>query len=200
LGNAVSQSVARDFTRPIRILAIAVGADPVEVANVETALTQELGATEYTVDRDPPVLGNPGLRSRLLGRDVLLINDQNGRSADLHDLGVKWAGALRDFVNNGGVVIVLDGLVMGTTAPSNTCELLSAGELLECGTPIDGTGSLVTDPGSGSPIATGVGDYTGPVNTVQFAQDPKANEIFVVSSSGTYHPVVMDKTFPLRDH
>ncbi len=92
-------------------------------------------------------------------------------------------------------MILLDGLATGSTAPSDTCELLSGAGLLECGTPLSHAGALVSINESSDPIAGGVGNYVAPPNTVRFVGDPRANEVFSAGPPGSGSPVVMHRVF-----
>ncbi len=194
LQNAVLLAPAHAFGRPIKIATFTGGATANEIANVRAAIE---GQAVAPVSFGPAFSDgtSEGLRTALRGYDVLLIYDQNDSGSDLTAVGESWFSGLREYLDYGGVVIVLDGAAPGSTTPSNTCELLEGAQLLACGPPTNDTGSSVVDNLSGNPIAAGVGDYVGPVNTVSFASDPRASEVFSTGTSGTYRPVVLDRIF-----
>jgi hypothetical protein len=234
VGNGVLLSGSQPFLRNLRVLGLdlgnvdAEGIVKIPMLDAIAARFDSIGETVFDYAEWPgdAAQADEGLRARLLGRDVLLIYDQND-PARAAQIGTKapWLDVLRTFVERGGIVVVLDGLV--GDEPSGTVRILGNAETWNQPGPPAGADPLdedvnVLDSGallpkfeigamvelvcrSDSPIAVDVGyvgaepqTYEVPGGTVLLLQDPVANEIFVAPQSGTYHPVVMDKKFPVR--
>ncbi len=233
LGNGgMLLTAARFFERQVRLLGLDLGAADLEgaaKANVLAALANrflELGESgfDYAEWSGDPGAPDLGVAMRLLGRDVLLIYDQNDATLSAAiGANLSWLFALRTFVERGGVVIVLDGLV--ADEPSGTVRIVGNAEPWNQPSPPPGADPRdedvnLLDSGaveavalpakaelvcrSEHPLGADVGDpgveprwYEAASSSVLLLQDAVAHEIFVALQNGVYQPVVMDKRFPL---
>ena len=158
LGKAVFLSPAQRFERATRVVLFSgPGTTPEESANARVAIGTSLSVRaepdpEFTVVSDPVELPEA-----LLGRDVLVILDQNDPvRSSLLAASASWNDTLRTFGERGGVVVALDGLTPAGL-PSETWRAVSGGAQ-----PLfDVTGSLA---------------YDGLVSRVCHTQDPLAEE------------------------
>ncbi|MCK4483561.1 MAG: hypothetical protein KAU89_01965, partial [Candidatus Thorarchaeota archaeon] len=74
------------------------------------------------------------LTALLPGHDILLIPEQElAHSDNMTEVGIAWASTLIDFVNDGGIVILMDcyGLTYGIPAP--TIRIYNASGLVQVG-------------------------------------------------------------------
>jgi hypothetical protein len=119
------------FNRPVRIVGYRGGMESAtEVANAKTAIAGLYDTGFYHEFSDPNTLA-----TNLVGADVLLIYDQqdppSSREAcdGILTVGELWVDQLSTYLNEGGVVIVLDGLTsyLLEGPPSQTQMVLNAG-------------------------------------------------------------------------
>jgi hypothetical protein len=127
--NTVPWKRSGAFDRPLRVLAYPGGAPSFgELVNVRGALDGLIDPDRAELLSDP----SPAALARALpGMDVLLVLDLNdGRSAK--EIGAAWGEdpTLREFLDAGGVVVVLDGLsgfAAGLPIASDTWQVLAGG-------------------------------------------------------------------------
>jgi hypothetical protein len=189
--------------------------DGTEAANVQAVLAVPKATSGALVDVDYTDWSQSSpsaadLSAHLRGQDVLLIYDQQVGAGGLTSLGTAWYTTLQSFLNAGGVVIVLDGLVGAPgSALSDTASLLRApgpsGEpaFLVYATPVrassKASASENTDFKSPEILNQHLGTtyYTVPDGSVAFdftTPDPyQAIPVFTGSSSLVY---VVDASFP----
>ncbi len=226
LGNAVALAPAMGFERPIRVLTLDLGLVDSEqgpdgppsdvVTSILDARLDEIGGCGWSCYEPHLFIGDAlapdeGLAARLLGRDVLLIYDQNNPEA-VAQVGGKpaWQAALREFLDRGGIVIVLDGVVdraapeavLSQTVtilggPEQPTLLATAGYQLVAGTVRGecGDSPLMNDVGDGAPLYDTAG-------AVGLWPDPAAGEVFsariLAPGAPRYTPLVLDRKFPTR--
>ena len=162
--------------------------------------TGELPNTDAAIDSTATALGrtwtkdtlddSTQLDAALPGHDVLLVYEQAGASQpELAAIGTAWAATLQSFVDNGGIVLVLDyngGL-------GGTYEILnSSGLLTVTGVTAITAGQDLTVVAPGDSLAAGVGSpYSASNGTVSF-QGIIDGTVVVESAAGD--PVVIHKT------
>lgn len=183
LANAVLLSGAS----PVRVIAWQADSTAAAIAGTNGGIDDGRGARTYTLTvattpEEVPVL--------LDTADSFLVYAQQGATdAELDALGVMWSVALGQFLDRGGVVVLLDapsGTNQGTYQILDAAGLFSATATSELVTP-----RLDTVPGrAGDPVLVGVPlSYRGEQHTVFYSTlDPDA---IVRSTSG---PVVFDRT------
>ncbi|MFW9913243.1 MAG: hypothetical protein ACFFEU_12270, partial [Candidatus Thorarchaeota archaeon] len=103
-----------------------------ELENTMTAIDNTYG-TNYVYSN---LINYTLLDSELLGNDVLLIPEQeNADIAEMKTVGQAWATTLTDFVNNGGVVVLLD--FGNVSAPGLGLHIYNESGLMQIGSVID---------------------------------------------------------------
>jgi hypothetical protein len=242
LGDAVALAPALALLnvsegRGLRILALNLNDADVGVAadNALMGIDARLGELEVFCDGTPYCMSvsefgmtadsYKKLQGHLYGRDVLLIYDQNNSAATTTiaadtDNDAAWEDILEPFLEDGGIVVILDGRDGPSGPPSNTVALLNGIVNLS---PNDDTGLdretyAEVDCDVDNPLADGVADegnvpttdYDVPQTTfVRFNRDADQfqEEIFSVfacvdlpsTAPCTYRPVVLDRIFPKKE-
>jgi hypothetical protein len=183
LANAVLLSGAS----PVRIVAWNAASTAAAIAGTNGGIDDGRGARTYTLrvavaPEEVPVM--------LDAADSFLVYaQQNATDAELDALGVMWSTALGQFLDRGGVVVVLDA---PSATNAGTHRILdAAGLFMATATSELVTPRLDTVAGrAGDPVLVGVPlSYRGEQHTVFYSTlDPDA---IVSSASG---PVVFDRT------
>jgi hypothetical protein len=179
LANAVSMTPATGFDRGIEIAIVDEGADADERENV-VAILDSL-ATPYELRIVPP--GELAGTDALVGADLLLVLDQNGRVASLQAIGAELEPELAAYLDAGGIAIVIDGGV-DTQNPSETYRVIAPELLLitavttsfgAVGIPCNDEDPVVaTLPASGIDRLSGSVVFTSPEPWVALAQNVTA--------------------------
>jgi hypothetical protein len=127
------------------------------------------------------------LESMLPGHDILLIPEQEaGYSSTLDAIGVIWATALQNFVNDGGVVIQCDF--------ANQYQIITGAGLMSITSSSPFYNQTVTVVAPDDPVAQGVSaSYTGCDGSAAYT----TSEGRVVVERTGYGPVVIDKEMGL---
>ncbi|MFW9801673.1 MAG: hypothetical protein ACFFFC_03435 [Candidatus Thorarchaeota archaeon] len=120
---------------PVSILVYTEFADQApgeELENTMTAINNTYG-TNYAYSN---LINYTFLDTELPGNDVLLIPEQeNADTATMKTVGQAWASTLTDFVNNGGVVVLLD--FGNVSAPGLGLHIYNESGLMQIGSVID---------------------------------------------------------------
>lgn len=183
LANAVLLSGAS----PVRIVAWNASATAASIAGTNGGIDDGRGGRTYTL----LVAGAPEEVPLLLdSADSFLVYAQEGATdAELSGLGAMWSTALGQFLDRGGVVVVLDA---PSATNAGTYQILEAAGLFTATASSElVTPRLDTVMGrAGDPVLVGVPlSYRGEQHTVFYSTlDPDA---IVQSTSG---PVVFDRT------
>ncbi|MHA2063549.1 MAG: hypothetical protein ACXABY_04115, partial [Candidatus Thorarchaeota archaeon] len=99
-----------------------------ELDNTMTAIDNTFG-TNYAYSN---LTDYADLDTELPGKDILLIPEQeNANITEMKNVGMTWASTLTDFVNNGGVVILLD--FGNESAPGLGLHIYNESDLMQFG-------------------------------------------------------------------
>ncbi|MHA2356406.1 MAG: hypothetical protein ACXADC_14615 [Candidatus Thorarchaeota archaeon] len=120
---------------PVSILVYTEFADQTpgeELENTMMAINNTYG-TDYARSN---LINYTLLDTELPGNDVLLIPEQeNADVAEMKSVGIAWASTLTDFVNNGGVVVLLD--FGNVSEPGLGLHIYNESSLMQIGSVID---------------------------------------------------------------
>ncbi|NOR38119.1 MAG: hypothetical protein GQ580_00855, partial [Candidatus Thorarchaeota archaeon] len=123
------------------------------------------------------------LTAMLPGHDILLIPEQEFAHTDnTTEIGIAWASTLNAFVNDGGIVILMDyyGITYGVTAP--TIPIYNASELMQVGSVSALWGATINLVNSSDALARGVASsWAAPDGALAF----ETNDNTTVVDDGT---------------
>ncbi len=124
------------------------------------------------------------LTAMLPGHDVLLIPEQERAHPDnMTEVGIAWASTLTDFVNDGGIVILMDRYSATYFIPAPTIHLYNASGLVQVGSvSLVSTGATVNLVNVSNALARGVaGSWSTTSGTIAF----ETNDNTTVVDDGT---------------
>jgi hypothetical protein len=123
------------------------------------------------------------LTALLPGHDILLIPEQElAHSDNMTEVGIAWASTLIDFVNDGGIVILMDcyGLTYGIPAP--TIRIYNASGLVQVGSVSSFSASTINLVNVSDALARGVASsWAAPNGAIRF----ETNDNTTVVDDGT---------------
>lgn len=202
LGNAlkVSYVVKKGFSRAVNVLEWCGNCGAAEEQNVRKVILAQGVQAKYAVTN---TTDHTAIAKQLVGRDVLLVPDQNGL-ATMAELGKNCNVELRTFLGNGGLIVLLDGTfvdVTGAPAASRTAQMLVGAGMLDAPTyDINGVkpgSSILVNPAAvklNDPIALGFLDqskYDAPANTVLLVRDTGFTSYLTVFGTDVSHATVL---------
>jgi len=201
------------FDRSLRVAMFRQASVPeVEADNALAAVAEIVDADTLDEFSDPGTL-----QLALRGKDVLLIPDQQDPEG-IAAIGKVWQDTLTTFLNRGGVVVVLDGMVDATDTVSQNYAALGDGILGVTASYSFGAVGSTTDlsyrfddandllhPEDISPISIGASYVTTPSTVIFYDQDTggprwvytRILTICTIACFKLYYPIVIDKTFPV---
>lgn len=173
---------------PVRVLAYEGAASAASIRGTNAAIDELADSTGRRWSRTPASAAS--MTTLLPLHDVVLIYAQ-GDAADnaLGDLGRQWAEALKEFVDAGKTVVLLDG---ASSSNTGTFRVLEAAELFKARSRTDATGELLIVTSPGDAVANQVPRrYRGEESTVGF--DTTGQNVVVTTAAGA--PVVIHVVF-----
>jgi hypothetical protein len=109
------------FDRPARLATFDAGSvNSTERTNVLSAISGLYDGASVAVIQDTQL---SSLTAALASRDLLLVYDQENSTASV-EAGINWHDVLQGYLDDGGVVVVLDGL-NSTSQSSGTYQILT---------------------------------------------------------------------------
>ncbi|MHA1484316.1 MAG: hypothetical protein ACTSPR_03240, partial [Candidatus Thorarchaeota archaeon] len=124
------------------------------------------------------------LTAMLPGHDILLIPEQEKAHPDnMTEVGIAWASTLNGFVNDGGIVILMDRWSATYLLPAPTIHLYNASGLVQVGSvSLVTTGATVNLVNASDALARGVaGSWSATSGTIAF----ETNDDTTVVDDGT---------------
>jgi hypothetical protein len=225
VGNAVNlvpfQQNGLTFDREIKVVGFeGAGVTAGERDNVLNAIQARLGALgqSWTRANDYAALTGTSataLGDALVGRDVLIIFDQNSNYTTMQTRGAAWRTRLTAFLDAGGVVVLFDGMQAGGQVPSQTVSLLGPTGARLLGASAEAATVVPFAPSTsvGHPLLDGITsfDYNAPSvpivldeddmdqgqPTIVYATTCTPGTEFCGRNQGWPSGVVIDKIFPV---
>ena len=120
------------------------------------------------------------LTAMLPGHDVLLIPEQERAHPDnMTEVGIAWASTLAEFVNDGGIVILMDRWSAAYSLPAPTIHLYNASGLVQVGAvSLVSTGATVNLVNVSNALARGVtGSWSATSGTIAFETSDDATVV-----------------------
>jgi len=123
------------------------------------------------------------LTAMLPSHDILLIPEQERAHPDnMTEVGIAWASTLTDFVNDGGIVILMDCYSMTYGIPAPTIRIYNASGLVQVGSVDAFFGTTINLVNVSDALARGVaGSWTAPDGSMRF----ETNDNTTVVDDGT---------------
>ncbi|MFW9943891.1 MAG: hypothetical protein ACFFB7_02750, partial [Candidatus Sifarchaeia archaeon] len=170
-----------------------------EYENTMTAINNTYG-TDYQYTN---LTDYTNLDAQLPGKDILLIPEQeNANTTIMKTVGTAWASTLTTFVNDGGVVVLLD--FGNVTAPGLGLHIYNASGLMQIGPIIDqypgGTLGTMHRHTFGDALCRRIAYQPEPRNNtmaVDITDGTVAVDIYQHPSNDLHDPIVVHKTMEL---
>ncbi len=123
------------------------------------------------------------LTAMLPGHDILLIPEQERAHPDnMTEVGIAWASTLTQFVNDGGIVVLMDCYSGLYNAHGPTIRIYNASGLVQVGAVHGYSGSTINLVNASDALARGVaGSWTAPDGSMRF----ETNDNTTVIDDGT---------------
>jgi hypothetical protein len=186
--NLVGNAVLLTNASPAAVLVYEGGATAASISGTDQAINQVSAARNRPWTRT--AVSSSDLPTRLAAYDTVVIYAQRGSSdAALIQLGQDWSMALTDFLNDGGTVVVLDGV-----SPSNvgTFQILTSAGLsaITARTAVTGENLSVVSPGDAVAVRV-PRTYRAEMTSVSFTTVDGIQIVRAMSGA----PVVLHRTF-----
>jgi len=123
------------------------------------------------------------LTTMLPGHDILLIPEQERAHSDnMTEVGIAWASTLTEFVNDGGIVVLMDCYAGYYGIPAPTIRIYNASGLVQVGSVRSFAGGTLNLVNVSDALARGVaGSYAAPDGSMAF----ETNDNTTVVDDGT---------------